>query len=167
MVTFTQTRHFSESLQGVYNPFSVISALKERRLRPYWIASGATEMLPKILTNFEKDVETLDGSLIDMDYIETADISKDNPKLFLYQSGYLTIKGVIGETYRLGFPNREVKKALLELVVPNMLNANKEETEIASRHYADAYAASKKKLISLALVFDKENRGLIDWQKAD
>ena len=46
--------HFSESLQGVYNPFSVISALKERRLRPYWIASGATEMLPKILTNFEE-----------------------------------------------------------------------------------------------------------------
>lgn len=27
--------HFSESLQGVYNPFSVICALKERRLRPY------------------------------------------------------------------------------------------------------------------------------------
>lgn len=259
--------HFSESLQGVYNPFSVICALKERRLRPYWIASGATEMLPKILTNFEKDVETLDGSLIDMDYIETADISKDNPKLFLYQSGYLTIKGVIGETYRLGFPNREVKKALLELVVPNMLNTDKEETEnaiqdlkqhfilgnleegvtclkqliastpystqkkeqfvfeehfrfiiknlfyicgfnveeekqvaggridlaietpeiiyimelkmadnggaqaaveqIASRHYADAYAASKKKLINLALVFDKGNRGLIDWQEAD
>lgn len=39
--------------------------------------------------------------------------------------------------------------------------------QIASRHYADAYAASKKKLISLALVFDKENRGLIDWQEAD
>ena len=100
--------HFSESLQGVYNPFSVISALKERRLRPYWIASGATEMLPKILTNFEKDVETLDGSLIDMDYLETADISKDNPKLVLYQLGFLTIKDVIGEAYRLGFPNREV-----------------------------------------------------------
>lgn len=100
--------HFSESLQGVYNPFSVISALKERRLRPYWIASGATEMLPKILTNFEKDVETLDGSLIDMDYIVTADISKDNPKLVLYQLGFLTIKDVIGEAYRLGFPNREV-----------------------------------------------------------
>ena len=66
-----------------------------------------------------------------MDYIETADVCKDNPKLFLYQSGYLTIKGVMGESYRLGFPNREVKKALLELVVPNMLNANKEETENA------------------------------------
>ena len=39
--------------------------------------------------------------------------------------------------------------------------------QIASRHYADAYAASKKKLINLALVFDKGNRGLIDWQEAD
>jgi 2-amino-4-hydroxy-6-hydroxymethyldihydropteridine diphosphokinase len=46
--------------------------------------------------------------IIDMDYLETADISKDNPKLVLYQLGFLTIKDVIGEAYRLGFPNREV-----------------------------------------------------------
>lgn len=37
----------------------------------------------------------------------------------------------MGESYRLGFPNREVKKALLELI------------------------------------FDKENRGLTDWQEVE
>lgn len=259
--------HFSESMRGVFNPYSVICALKERRLRPYWIASGATEMLPKMLTNFEKDVERLDGSYMDMDFIETADISTDNPSLFLYQSGYLTIKGVIGDQYILGFPNREVKKALFELVIPNMLNANREETsntiqklkgcmmlgdienamlnlkqliantpystqkkeqfvfeehfrfivknlfyicgfkveeekqvaggridltvetpniiyvlelkmsdnggaaaasqQLKSRHYADAYGASHKVVKNLALVFDKDNRGLVDWADAD
>ena len=46
-------------------------------------------------------------------YIETADISKDNPKLVLYQLGILTIKDVIGEAYRLGFPNREVNRTAL------------------------------------------------------
>lgn len=255
--------HFSESMKGVFNPFSVICALKQQRLRPYWIASGATEMLPKILANFEKDIEHLDGSFIDMDFIETADISTDNPLLFLYQSGYLTIKGVVGDQYILGFPNREVKKALFELVIPNMLSTNREETsntiqklkgcmslgniedamlclkqliantpystqkkerfvfeehfrfiiknlfyicgfnveeekqvasgridlvvhtpniiyilelkmndnggtnaasqQIATRHYADAYSASQKQIRCLALVFDKNNRGLIDW----
>ena len=259
--------HFSESLQGVYNPFSVISALKEQRIKSFWIASGATEMLPKILTNFAKDIELWDGCLIDMDYIETTDVSITDPKLFLYQSGYLTIKDVKDDSYVLGFPNREVKKALFELVIPIMLHKAKEETantiqelkqnfmqsnveggilclkqliastpystqkkelfvfeehfrfivknlfyicgftveeekqvakgridltihtpniiyvlelkmsdnggtdaasqQIETRHYADAYAASHKKVISLALVFDKNNRGLIDWNEVD
>ena len=123
--------HFSESLQGVFNPYSVLCALKEQRLKSFWIASGATEMLPKLLKNFERDVEKLDGSLIDMDYLETADVSVANPKLFLYQSGYLTIKDVVGDSYVLGFPNREVKKALFEMVIPNMLHQSLDEVENA------------------------------------
>lgn len=79
-------------------------------------------MLPKILTNFEKSIEKLEGSLIDMDYIETTNVNVNDPKLFLYQSGYLTIKDVIDDSYLLGFPNREVKKALFELVIPMMLH---------------------------------------------
>ena len=39
--------------------------------------------------------------------------------------------------------------------------------QIESRHYADAYAASCKKLVCLALIFDKENRGLTDWQEVE
>ena len=42
----------------------------------------------------------------------------DEPKLFLYQSGYLTIKAVKGDCYLLGYPNREVKKAMYEMVLP-------------------------------------------------
>lgn len=257
--------HFSESLQGVYNPYSVLCALKEQRLKSFWIASGATETLPKFLTNFERDIERLDGSLIDMDYIETTDVDTTNPKVFLYQSGYLTIKNTIDESYVLGFPNREVRKALFELVIPLMLNQSKEDTENAiqelkvnftsgnveegikylkqlvartpystqkkehfvfeehfrfilknlfyicgfkveeevqmasgridlvvetpniiyimelkmsdnggkvaatnqldSRHYADAYCASHKQVTCLSLVFDKDNRGLVDWEE--
>lgn len=37
--------------------------------------------------------------------------------------------------------------------------------QISSRHYADAYAASSKPVISLALEFDRESRGLMDWKK--
>lgn len=37
-------------------------------------------------------------------------------------------------------------------------------SQMASRHYADAYSASHKRIICLSLVFDKENRGLVDWK---
>lgn len=255
--------HFSESMLGVYNPYSVLCALKEQKLRSYWVASGATEMLPKMVGNFADEIEKMDRSLVDSDYLETADVNTANPKLFLYQSGYLTIKGVIEDSYILGFPNREVRKALFELAIPMMLNQNKEDAnntiqelklefslghvqegilclkqliagtpystqkkenfvfeehfrfivknlfyicgfkveeekqvaggridlvvetshmvyvlelkmsdnggadvasqQIESRHYADAYAASHKEVKCLALVFDKDNRGLVDW----
>ena len=37
--------------------------------------------------------------------------------------------------------------------------------QISSHHYADAYAASSKPVISIALEFDRKSRGLIDWKK--
>lgn len=92
-------------------------------------------MLPKILTNFEKSIEKLEGSLIDMDYIETTNVNVNDPKLFLYQSGYLTIKDVIDDSYLLGFPNREVKKALFELVIPMMLHQANRKSPLCQRLY--------------------------------
>lgn len=92
-------------------------------------------MLPKILTNFEKSIEKLEGSLIYMDYIETTNVNVNDPKLFLYQSGYLTIKDVIDDSYLLGFPNREVKKALFELVIPMMLHQANRKSPLCRRLY--------------------------------
>ena len=37
--------------------------------------------------------------------------------------------------------------------------------QMKNRHYSDAYSTSHKQIICLSLVFDKENRGLIDWKK--
>lgn len=107
--------HFSENLVGVHNPFSVLSALNEGKLKSYWMSTGANALLMKILKDFANDATTLDGSLIDMNYPETSDVNTTNPKLFLYQAGYLTLKGVLGDSYILGFPNGEAKKALLNM----------------------------------------------------
>lgn len=257
--------HFSESLVGVHNPFSVLSALNEGKLRSYWMATGANAMLMQILKDFANDITTLDGSLIDMDYLETSDVNTINSKLFLYQAGYLTIKGTLEDSYILGFPNGEVKKALFDMVLPILMRnkpsemdntiqdlkgymslgeiekamlclkqliantpystqkkekfvfeehfrfiiknlfyicgfkveeekqvaggridlvihtpniiyvlelkmndnggTNAASQQIATRHYADAFSASHKQTINLALVFDKDNRGLIDWNE--
>lgn len=46
--------------------------------------------------------------------IETSDVTAGGSELFLYQSGYLTIKSVEGNVYHLGFPNEEVRQALYE-----------------------------------------------------
>ena len=112
--------HFSRNLQNVYNPFSVLNALSRSLLNSYWIATGSNEMLNKLLKKYVDDIPSLDGSLIDADYLEMSDVNMDEPKLFLYQSGYLTIKGYINGSYLLGIPNFEVKQALNEIVLPTL-----------------------------------------------
>ena len=52
-------------------------------------------------------------------YNPFSDVNMDDPKLFLYQSGYLTIKKVVGSSYMLGYPNREVRNAMLGMSLPN------------------------------------------------
>lgn len=113
--------HFSRSLVDVYNPFSVFNAFADLNLNSYWIASGSNEMLFKILRKFITDIPNLDGCLVDSDYLEMSDVNMVDPKIFLYQSGYLTIKEVKEDTYVLGYPNREVRKAMYDMVLPMML----------------------------------------------
>lgn len=111
--------HFSRGLIGVCNPFSVCNALANLRLNSYWIASGSNEMLLKVLRKFINEIPELDNCLIDSDYLEMSDVNMNDPKLFLYQSGYLTIKKVVGSSYMLGYPNREVRNAMLGMSLPN------------------------------------------------
>lgn len=53
---------------------------------------------------------------IDSDTLETSDVTGGGAELFLYQSGYLTIKGYMDEIYMLGIPNHEVRNALYMIV---------------------------------------------------
>lgn len=119
MSTFYGGYHFSRSLIGVYNPFSVCNALTNLRLNSDWIASGSNEMLLKVLRKFINEIPELDNCLIDSDFLEMSDVNMDDPKLFLYQSGYLTIEKVVGSSYMLGYPNREVRNAMFDMILPN------------------------------------------------
>lgn len=133
--------HFSYDMVDVYNPFSVLNAVCECRLKSYWVASGANEMLFKILNNFTNDITHIDGCMIDADYLETSDANLSDPKLFLYQAGYLTIKAVQGDSYVLGLPNREVRKALYGMVLPIMLGQEKAVTDNAIQEMKHALVA--------------------------
>lgn len=109
--------HFCRTnMVDVFNPFSVINALADKELRNYWAASGATSLLPKFVNDLDIRIQELDNCAILASVIETSDVTGGGPELFLYQSGYLTIKDYISGTYILGIPNHEVRQALNEIV---------------------------------------------------
>ena len=113
--------HFSRrNMVDVFNPFSLINALADSELKNYWASSGATSLLPKFVDDMEIRLKDFDHSALLDTIIETSDVTGGGAELFLYQSGYLTIKGYINGTYLLGIPNFEVRQALNEIVLPTL-----------------------------------------------
>ena len=113
--------HFSRrKMVDVFNPFSLINALADSDLKNYWASSGATSLLLKFVDDMEIRLKDFDHSALLDTIIETSDVTGGGAELFLYQSGYLTIKGYINGTYLLGIPNFEVRQALNEIVLPTL-----------------------------------------------
>ncbi len=111
--------HFSpDNMVDIYNPFSLINALADGKLRSYWASSGATSLLPKFVGDIEVHLNDFDHCDITSTVLETSDVTGGGPELFLYQSGYLTIKAYDEFGYTLGIPNEEVRQALNAMVLP-------------------------------------------------
>ena len=109
--------HFSRrNMVDVFNPFSLINALADSDLKNYWASSGANSLLPKFVNDMEIKMKNFENCPIDSDTLETSDVTGGGAELFLYQSGYLTIKSYTEGIYMLGIPNHEVRKALYKIV---------------------------------------------------
>ena len=112
---------FHPAGKGMYNPYSVLSALVKKEIRSYWFSTGT----PTFLVNFLKEahyyIPDLDGGVeLNEAGLETYRAVAENALPILFQSGYLTIKEYINDVrlYRLGFPNDEVRYGFLENLLP-------------------------------------------------
>ena len=104
--------HFHPDSVGIYNPFSLLCALKRREFRDFWFETGTPTFLVETMKRNHYDLERLTREEATADLLGSLDSLDTNPIPLLYQSGYLTIKGCDLEfgTYRLGFPNEEVER---------------------------------------------------------
>ena len=110
--------HFSQrNMTEIFKPFSLIKALSLTKIDNYWDSSETAPLLPPLEISLENRLEDLENCALMNTIIETADVSEGGAELFLYQSGYLTIKGYYERVYLLGFPNHEVRQALYEMVL--------------------------------------------------
>ena len=114
---------FSSGGESVYNPVSVGSFFSAggTNFAPYWAETGNTKLLLDVArkvdfnlaTDLEEPVST--SSSFDITRLTQSDVSSDDLKWLLYQSGYLTIGRiqVIDDNlfYYLTFPNKEVAQA--------------------------------------------------------
>ena len=112
---------FHPAGEGMYNPYSVLSALAKREIKSYWFSTGTPTFLVNYLKEAHYFILDLDGNVeLNESGLETYRAVSENALPILFQSGYLTIIGYIKEArlYKLGFPNDEVRYGFLENLLP-------------------------------------------------
>ena len=127
--------HFSYNMLDIYNPFSVLNALKKRMLDDFWFKSGSPTYLIRLMEHFDENIDEMTRRDYCpeefMDY--RADIEKPLP--MIYQSGYLTIKSHDRDmnTYTLGFPNNEVKRGFVSMIASSYLKSREDASPWSKR----------------------------------
>ncbi len=102
--------------ERVYNPFDVLLLLDNRRFNNWWFETGSPTFLVDLLLQKGVAWHQLEGLLASSNLLSQFDVGDIAPEALLFQTGYLTIRGIEdfdGEAgYRLGYPNREVRQSL-------------------------------------------------------
>ncbi len=103
---------------AVYNPWSVMNALEKQDFRPYWYATGTPGFLVAALKSRQVHLPDLEGYVATGQLQDRASLEDINVFSLLWQTGYWTIKTVVEQgtseaQFTLGFPNNEVRQALL------------------------------------------------------
>ena len=126
--------HFTEESPDIYNPFSLLNALKKRKIGAYWFQSGTPEFLVRQIQKGGSFLPEMFDETVEGRTLSASDILNDNPTALLYQTGYLTIKAYEEpDRYRLGIPNLEVRKGLFENLAVHYLE--KTDADIYSNVY--------------------------------
>lgn len=113
--------HFFQNSLGVFNPFSVLNALKAKVFDNFWFQTGTPTFLVELLKRSDYDLRTLiDGVEAPASSFMEYRVDANNPIPLIYQSGYLTIKDYDREfgNYLLEFPNDEVRYGFINFLIP-------------------------------------------------
>ncbi len=104
----------------VYNPVDILLLLHRREFGPYWFETGPPTFLVRTLV--ERGVGSAEiGKLMGgAELLSAFDVDAMAVEAVLFQTGYLTIVDQFDlggkPMYRLGYPNREVRRSLNDLL---------------------------------------------------
>lgn len=122
--------HFSESMNDIYNPFSLLSAFATKKISDYWFGSGTPSYLIRLLSHTNENINEITGKYYRQEEFVDYKADVEKPLPMIYQSGYLTIKGyeMFGNRFLLDFPNNEVKNGFLTMIATSYFQTNERMT---------------------------------------
>ena len=127
--------HFAWPSPDVFNPFSLLNAFLDKRLKSYWFESGTPTFLIEMLRKFNVVPSMLKRTRAMASAFDAPTENMSSIIPLLYQSGYFTIKDYneITDLYILDIPNNEIRIGLMENLLPNyvQIDAYKGTTTVA------------------------------------
>ncbi len=111
---------FAEEGSRLYNPLSILKALKKKRIDPYWFESATPTFLAKRIKAMGTFPADLNGTECSREQLIEVGLNDRNPIPLMFQTGYLTIADVDAgrNIYKLRFPNREVEIGFYQQLLP-------------------------------------------------
>ncbi|MDE5794789.1 MAG: ATP-binding protein, partial [Muribaculaceae bacterium] len=109
----------------LYNPYSVLKALKKKEIDPYWFESGTPIFLARRVKAKGIFPPDINGQMCTKKELTIVGMDDSNPFPLMFQTGYLTIASYDKDMqlYTLRFPNREVEigfyEDLMRVYVPD------------------------------------------------
>lgn len=123
--------HFAnpEIAEGIYNPYSLMNVFKFNKISDYWFDTGTPTFLVKDLISDNFDYKKLEGMTVSEVKLQQGDALAGDPVVLLFQTGYLTIKGMPDpELFTIGFPNEEVERSFYNLLLSYSLRGQYTDT---------------------------------------
>ncbi len=118
---------FSDRDISVYNPYSTLRFLSEKKAKSYWYGTGTPSFLIHELQNHPQSVVPLSGATAtESQLMDISSLSHIDLTALMFQTGYLTIQSysAASNRYQLGFPNQEVREAFLESLIHHFAKIN-------------------------------------------
>jgi hypothetical protein len=104
---------------NVYNPFSTLLLLEQKRFANFWFDTGTPSFLINLIRNKGYDIENVEMLNVPETVFSTYEIESLAVVPLLFQTGYLTIKDYdkSKQLYKLYYPNYEVENAFLNVLL--------------------------------------------------
>ena len=115
-------------VEGIYNPWSILNYLTDRKLMPYWVNTSSNDLIKLILKNSETVKEKIERLLkdeaievkIDLETVIVGiENNEDNIWGLMLGTGYLKVEETINVSegiYKVKLPNYEIKLLFSQII---------------------------------------------------
>ena len=112
--------------EKVYNPYDILNYLDKKEIKNYWFETGTPSFLIKMIGKRKFSIPDLENIQLTESALGSFDVDSIQLETLLFQTGYLTIRDVkkFGDMtlYDLGYPNKEVKISLNDVILNYLSN---------------------------------------------
>ena len=162
--------------ETVYNPFGILKLFRSRAFKPHWFETATPRFLIDTLLRRGFSAPDLDAVHASEALLSSFHVDRTAPEALLFQTGYLTITEEedldSSPQYRLGYPNREVRRglneSLLDAPAPNWRRLAGDAAErsdpgaalaqLRARGYTDKYRAPSRAVHLIGVEISAESR---------